>query len=200
MNKLELAKMWCIMRHRDTNHMYDKYLPYEMHLRMVVQAFHDFKHLLPTNMFTKIEHKGGTYVTNTIGTRVVNQSHEIVDSTHEVIELACWGHDLIEDARCSFNDVSKELGGDAANIVYAVTNEKGKNRAERGNDKYYEGIRNTSGAQFVKMCDRIANVQYSKMTKSRMFDMYGDENEGFLEKIQCPYPDMTIYLNNLFND
>ena len=83
---------------------------------------------------------------------------------------------------------------------------KGKNRKERANDKYYEGIRNTDGAIFVKLCDRIANVQYSKMTKSRMFEMYKKENMEFLKGLgcnvynDCAFADMVKYLINLFND
>jgi len=141
---------WCLQKHKDTNHFYDKYLPYEFHLRMVVQTFMDFKKYIP------------------------------IENGYEVFELACWGHDLIEDTRTSYNEVVENLGQTAADIIYAVTNEKGKNRAERGNEKYYEGIINTPGAAFVKLCDRIANVQYSKMTKSRMFEMYRKENIKFL--------------------
>jgi (p)ppGpp synthase/HD superfamily hydrolase len=97
------------------------------------------------------------------------------------------------------------LGQEAADIIYAVTNEKGKNRSERANDKYYEGIRNTPGAVFVKLCDRIANVQYSKMTKSRMFEMYKKENMNF-ETMLGRFTDnkdlepMFQYLYNLFEN
>jgi (p)ppGpp synthase/HD superfamily hydrolase len=114
-----------------------------------------------------------------------------------------WGHDLIEDCRVSYNDVKNKLGQEAADIVYAVSNEKGKTRAERANDKYYEGIRNTPGAVFVKLCDRIANVQYSKMTKSRMFEMYKKENDNFITKLggnDIPYSEMVEGLKNLFNE
>ena len=119
--------------------------------------------------------------------------------------LACWGHDLIEDTRVSYNDVKDHLGQEAADIIYALTNEKGKNRKERANDKYYEGIRNTKGAVFVKLCDRIANVQYSKMTGSRMFEMYKKENESFELMIgrytaNQDLEPMFQYLINLFND
>jgi (p)ppGpp synthase/HD superfamily hydrolase len=117
---------------------------------------------------------------------------------------ATWGHDLIEDCRVSYNDVKEHLGQEATDIIYAVSNEKGKTRAERANDKYYEGIRNTPGAVFVKLCDRIANVQYSKMTKSRMFEMYKKENINFMIKlgreVGNPYEEMFQYLINLFND
>lgn len=194
---------WCIEQHKKTNHWYDNYLPYEFHLRMVVQVFQDFKHLLP----------GKLYVTSH---EVYRGIWEEEDITNEIIELACWGHDLIEDCRVSYNDCTQNLkvgkynDDHPADIIYAVTNEKGKNRKERANDKYYEGIRNTSGAVFVKLCDRIANVQYSKLTKSRMFEMYKKENEEFVRELSDdnafdtgksthPLREMFEYLTDLFN-
>jgi len=59
---------------------------------------------------------------------------------------------------------------------------------------------------FVKLCDRIANVQYSKMTKSGMFEKYKNENEhfltslGFVEGQAHPLGEMCHYLENLFNN
>ncbi len=172
---------WCIEQHRKTNHFYDTYLPYEFHQRMVAQAGEDFLYLYERDSELKA---------------LVSESDLI---------LSFWGHDLIEDTRTSYNDVKYVLGEIAANIIYAVSNEKGKTRKERANDKYYEGIRNTPGAVFVKLCDRIANVQYSKMTKSRMFDMYKKENENFMDQLGWngspthPYADMFFYLQDLFN-
>lgn len=161
---------WCIKQHNKTNHFYDKYLPYQFHLRMVNQVYKDFKHLLPENLITRrIEEHYNHY-----------ESH---DYTHHVISLATFGHDLIEDTRVSYNDIRGILGEDVADIIFALTNEKGKTRKDRANDKYYEGIRNTKGAVFVKLCDRIANVQYSKMTKSTMFDKYKEENPNFISKL-----------------
>lgn len=138
---------WIIERHRATNHYYDEYLPYEFHLRMVVQVCKDFINL-PVNHWSDLQ-------------------------------LACWGHDLIEDTRTSYNDCKKVLGEYVSDIIYAVTNEKGKNRKERANAAYYEGISAVDGATFVKLCDRIANIQYSKLTKSKMFEMYKSENKVF---------------------
>jgi len=162
---------WCIDKHRETNHFYDKYLPYEFHLRMVAQVAVDFIHVLTgKEKFAHVE-----------------------------IQLACYGHDLIEDCRCSYNDVRENLGAIAADIVYAVTNEKGRNRAERGNERYYDGIKNTPGATFVKLCDRIANVQYSKLTKSKMFEMYKKENKQFVQRLMnVHYILMFDYLDSLF--
>lgn len=186
---------WCIDQHRNTNHFYDTYLPYEFHLRMVNQVAQDFKHLLDD----KLDYFTGKEFPAIHGVEPV--------TLKEACLLATWGHDLIEDTRVSYNDVKIHLGQEAADIVYAVSNEKGKNRQERANDKYYEGIRNTKGAVFVKLCDRIANVQYSKMTKSRMFEMYKKENEEFVKKLgwdgaknEHPYESMFLYLVNLFRD
>ena len=182
---------WCIEQHRSTNHFYSEYLPYEFHLRMVNQVAQDFKHLLDDtkDYFTGEPYRGPRQEQVTL---------------RDACLRATWGHDLIEDCRVSYNDVKSQLGQEAADIVYAVTNEKGKNRSERANDKYYEGIRNTPGAVFVKLCDRIANVQYSKMTKSRMFEMYKKELDGFVVKMGYddsnthPYYEMFSYLINLF--
>lgn len=156
---------WCINKHIETNHFYDTYLPYEFHLRMVVQVCKDFKK----------------------------------EQVNDIAELACWGHDLIEDTRTSYNDVKIVLGNRVADIIYAVTNEKGRNRKERANDTYYKGISDTPGATFVKLCDRIANVQYSKLTKSKMFEMYKNENQQFVQRLYSDnYLSMFDYLDSLF--
>lgn len=96
---------------------------------------------------------------------------------------ACWCHDIIEDARETYNDVKNELNENIAEIVYAVTNEKGKTRKERANDKYYAGIVACPGAVFVKMCDRLANVS---MASGSMRQMYRKEHPHFVEKLFDP--------------
>lgn len=179
---------WCLGKHQVTNHNYDKYLPYEFHLRMVVQVAKDFQKLLPIDMFK-----------DSMGR----------DRTFEVIELACWGHDLIEDTRVSYNDCVENLWlsslrTEVADIIYACTNEKGKNRKQRADYKYYNGIVTTPGAVYVKLCDRIANVQYSKMTKSSMFEKYKEENPDFLRMMgrsdEHQYSAMFDYLISLFDE
>jgi (p)ppGpp synthase/HD superfamily hydrolase len=180
MERLRSKVDWVLEQHSSTNHMYDKYIPYEFHLRMVVNVYERFKYLLSNH-------------------------HGIIDNQANVY-LGCWAHDTIEDTRVSYNDVKENLNESVADIVYAVSNEKGKSRKERANDKYYEGIRNTPGAVFVKLCDRIANVQYSKMTGSRMFEMYKKENThftyslGFVEGVEHQLAPMYNYLIDLFEN
>lgn len=183
-----IKQEWCIKQHEKTNHFYDEYLPYEFHLRMVNRVANEFKDLLDD---TK-DYYTGEYQDATI-------------TLQTACLLATWGHDLIEDCRVSYNDVKDNLGQEAADIVYAVSNEKGKTRKDRANEKYYRGIRETPGAVFVKLCDRIANIQYSKMTKSRMFETYRKEHLEFEKMIgrHTDYKDlepMFMYLENLFKD
>lgn len=176
---------WIIKQHNDTNHMYDEYLPYEFHLRMVNEVRKKFQRIIPYKSFT-----------DPTGENI----------TDRVIELACFGHDLQEDTRATYNDILKVLGKDAAEIIRAVTNYgRGRNRDERMPDFCYDDIRNTPSATFVKLCDRIANVQYGKMMGSSMFAKYKNENEHFLTKLDVInmdsiYNKMVVYLNNLFND
>jgi (p)ppGpp synthase/HD superfamily hydrolase len=165
---------WVLEQHIGTNHMYDTYLPYEFHLRMVVGVANKYLYLLP-------------------------DSNNGAESFRESVILGAWGHDLIEDTRVSYNDVKEVLGFYAAEIIYAVSNEKGKNRKERANVAYYKGIRQTPGATFVKLCDRIANVQYSKMTGSRMFEMYKKENSDFVQELGW-FGDVTDQLYPMFCD
>lgn len=107
----------------------------------------------------------------------------IPTQSQEDVISACWLHDTIEDCRLTYNDIKEVAGESVAEIVYAVTNEKGKNRKQRANEDYYYGIRETLWAKYVKLCDRLANVQYSRDTKSRMLDVYKKENDNFLESL-----------------
>ena len=103
-------------------------------------------------------------------------------------------HDTIEDVPSfSYNDLRKEAKkvlrdefyvNMAAEIVYACSNDKGRNRKERAGEKYYEGIRKTGYAPFIKACDRLANIEYSKEHESRMLDVYKKEMPEFLKHIE----------------
>jgi hypothetical protein len=84
----------------------------------------------------------------------------------------------------------------ASEIVYALTNEKGRNRKERAGKRYYEGIRNTPYAPFVKMCDRMANIRYScgsyNMGNLRMAKVYEDEMPYFTRAITVETDDIRF--------
>src|ERR1035437_2953257 len=100
------------------------------------------------------------------------------------ILAGAWLHDVQEDCRQTYNDILEITNFEVAEIVYALTNEKGKTRKQRANDKYYEGILETPFAVFVKLCDRLANVAYSKTQKSSMFDKYKSEHNEFVKSLK----------------
>lgn len=141
---------------------------------------------------------------------VVSYAQKYIDiipnECHENVINACWLHDTIEDTRNTYNDIKSISNTTVADIVYALTNEKGKNRNERANDKYYSGIVATPFARFVKLCDRLANVKYSVDTNSRMKEVYQKENSHFIEslfsayEIKVQYRDMICELNTLLSN
>ncbi|MDR1170785.1 MAG: phosphodiesterase [Prevotellaceae bacterium] len=169
----EMEKTGCALHHQ-TNQEYDEDLPYGFHLKLVA-----------------------SFVTK-YGYLVAGNEPDVL-----ILYAAAYLHDSIEDARLSYNDVVKLLKklnekvllpeGNirtsvetfTPEIVYALTNEKGRTRAERANDRYYEGIRKTRFAPFVKMCDRMANIRYGTLFagKSRMFDIYRKEHRHFIDAI-----------------
>ena len=124
--------------------------------------------------------------------------HLIPEKDRDVVISSAWCHDLIEDTRNTHSDVLKATSLEVAEIVYALTNEKGKTRKERANEKYYAGIRNTTYATFVKLCDRIANIQYSMSQRSRMLEMYRKETPDFINTLYDEkYDEMFHYLETL---
>lgn len=157
--------------HQSVNQTYGDDLPYGYHLDMVVTGIRDFGHL-------------------------------VCACEGDVLPLFFGGfyHDSIEDARLTYNDVMKtareflaeEQAFLATEIVYALTNDKGRTRAERAGEKYYQGIRETPYAPFVKLCDRLANITYSctgmNSHSLRMKDVYKSEMPHFL---QCINPHRT---------
>ena len=152
--------------HQSVNETYGDNLPYGFHLDMVVEGIHRFGHL-------------------------------VCACEDDVLPLFFGGyyHDSIEDARLTYNDVMKTaqqwLNDDqalmATEIVYALTNDKGRTRAERAGEKYYQGIRETPYAPFVKLCDRLANTTYSCSEEGggnpRMREVYKQEMPHFLSAI-----------------
>ena len=131
--------------------------------------------------------------------------HLIPKKDWDDVLAACWLHDTMEDCRKTYNDILKLFNEQIAELVYAVTNEKGRSRKDRANNKYYTGIRRTKYATFVKMCDRIANVTYgldkSWKDQNRMVDMYRKENENFKKKVYVlGYDEMFNYLDDLLDE
>ena len=116
-------------------------------------------------------------------------------------------HDSIEDARMTYNDVmhearlrmTEEQALMATEIVYALTNDKGRTRDERAGENYYKGIRETPYAPFIKLCDRLANITYTCSIDSgkdgnRMREIYKGEMGHFLSSIKPENDDPRLQI------
>jgi hypothetical protein len=157
--------------HQSVNQIYGRDLPYGYHLDQVANAVREYGYLVCANEADVIPLMFGAYY-----------------------------HDSIEDARLTYNDVKKTAlhfmdAGQAlmaTEIVYALTNDKGRTRAERAGEKYYQGIRETPYAPFVKLCDRMANITFScsggDSDSHRMKEVYKQEVPHFLASIN-PHSD-----------
>lgn len=157
--------------HTNVNQTYSsRKLPYFVHLEAVAVAAKRYAHYITTNE----------------------------DDVLPVI-FGAYFHDSIEDARLTYNDllkIAKNIGLSdeqaklGTEIVYALTNEKGKTRAERANERYYSYIRWTKYAPLVKLCDRYANIFFGAMNKEedensmRMYKVYKKEMEHFIKSIK----------------
>lgn len=155
-----------------------------------------------TDRHLKVNHKYG----DKDYTFHLNMVYEVAQRFHYLIakeELqnvycGCWVHDIIEDARETYNDVLNNTNQTVAELAYALTNEKGRGRSERANDKYYQGIRQTPNATFIKLCDRIANITHSKNQGSSMLEKYRKENSDFINKLYLPeLQGMIEHIDNL---
>ncbi len=174
--RLQFIKFWAEAQHARVNQMYGG-IPYKYHLEKVTFAAYEFSHLLYEE----------------------GDSKEECSKLNDFLTAAAYLHDTIEDTGVTYNDVKQIAGGELADLVYALTNEKGKNRAERANDKYYQGIRETEYAVFIKLCDRLANMQFSYMNESTMIEKYRKELPNFLEKLNAEelFPEISERLKGI---
>lgn len=112
----------------------------------------------------------------------------LLDYGHTDPELISAGylHDVLEDTLVSHDDLEKEFGTCVAKLVYAVTDGPGMSRIERKMRPLQE-IPRTPGALFVKLADRIANVEFSSRSGSTaMLEMYRNEQSEFERCLRGP--------------
>lgn len=125
------------------------------------------------------------YVVDEIADLLADADFNVYSFTDDFCEdlLSCgYLHDNMEDCGTTFNQLKDTFNEFIANVVYACTNEKGKTRKERQNDKFYSELAAQEYASFVKLADRIANTWYSKQSGSSMYQKYISERENFITK------------------
>ncbi len=171
LNLVELAKQLAYQSHRGTNHTYDRKDYVDTHVALVVKYVKKYINFLPDQTDWYLE--WGFY-------------------WKEIVEAAAWLHDTIEDCRLTPNDIMRffinagipeRVAFKIAQLVFAVSNEKGWTRSDRANDKYYIEMRKVHGAVYIKLCDRFANIEYSATSGSGMSGTYTKEYKHFREML-----------------
>ncbi len=112
---------------------------------------------------------------------------------------AAWLHDVIEDTDATYQDLHIRFGKRVADLVDAVSNRPGPNRAAR-HAETYPRTRATLGATTVKLADRIANTEFSVMQP--MWSMYRKEYESFIEALYVEGENgrMWTHLDELYRE
>lgn len=100
--------------------------------------------------------------------------------TDELVLMAAWLHDTIEDTQVIYEDIFDDFGKPMADLTYLLTDKRGKNRPER-HKKTYPLIAEDFRATLVKVADRLANVMNSQHEKVKQFFMYEKEHPEFRE-------------------
>ena len=112
----------------------------------------------------------------------------IDEPARDLVVAAAWLHDVLEDTHTTYSDLREQIINgqhvressptDAhviAEIVFALTNNKGRDRSARADERYYSEIRKNPLAMYVKLCDRLANVQNA----GAMVAKYKKEHQWF---------------------
>ena len=117
--------------------------------------------------------------------------HEVYNVAIEFGELdiailhATWLHEILKNTKWNYKAIKTLAGDEVAEIVYAITDELGRDRKEQ-NKKTWEKIRDKEKALIVKQCDIIANVRHYIKTKSSKLE---------LDDYKQEYPEFVTYMN-----
>lgn len=173
------------------NQKYADNLPYSTHLSFVEAQGMKFIHLV----------KEG-HVFNELNRNSIPQMYK------NIVRHALIAHDCIEDARMTYNNLVSKVNSEdfgnytasimVADIVYCVTDEKGKSRSDRKNAKYYDELMENELALFVKLADLAANTLFSKLSGSCMYAKYKAEWPKFKNRLFIPkYEEFFNYIENI---
>jgi (p)ppGpp synthase/HD superfamily hydrolase len=92
----------------------------------------------------------------------------------EVMIGAAYCHDLMEDAKQTYNNISSVAGKKVADVVLAVTDVPAENRLMKHLLTMGKTVKDYR-AIILKMCDILANATYSMASGSSMHAKYVEE-------------------------
>lgn len=120
-------------------------------------------------------------------------NEELTDEELFVLIIAGFYHDTLEDLSVTYNElhdiflnklnIKISLIDDILTLVKSLSTQKTGTRKERHSDSYYKQIRETKFASFIKMCDRVANLQLIYPYSINKLAMYQKESISFLSSL-----------------
>lgn len=187
-NKFLEFVLYCYHRHDvECNQKYGDNLPYSFHLKMVQDQADKFIHLVEQTL---------KYISGP------PSIEPVYSKEREWVMAAIAGHDLIEDARVSYNDIKGRVGVEVADIIFLCTEMRGRDRAERKSDEFYKQLAENELAVFVKLCDIMANSLYSVSTNSSMLKKQMEEWPKIKERLSKhtmgKFIEMAQYLDKIY--
>jgi GTP pyrophosphokinase len=110
--------------------------------------------------------------------------------------MGCILHDILEDTDLKYSQLENEFGETVACIVFDVTDGVGKTRKER-KDVMYKKIQTSKYhdiSLLVKICDRIANINFSIHHSIHKYKMYQKESSEFYTNLRKEETNPTLIL------
>jgi hypothetical protein len=110
---------------------------------------------------------------------------------------SAWLHDVIEDGYYTYEKLVPLVGERVARVAQLCVSSTGATRAERHDAAYHARVSSDRVATFVKLCDRLANVNYG----GRAMGKYVLEQASFEEglRLSTEHP-VLIPLRNALRD
>jgi len=140
-----------------------------------LKAFSDFARLAHDKANCKYD--GKNYYTHVSMVEDSVDMYETVFLKYDdyfIARKGASGHDLIEDAQLTFNDIVEASNKRVARVILAVTDVHEENRLLRHLFTMGKTVKDYI-AIIVKMCDMRSNGKYSKENGSSMYKKYVEE-------------------------
>ena len=123
------------------------------------------------------QHAGRPYIFHLIETGEVLRCFDL--GTEDMLCAAAL-HDVLEDTAAKYTEIYERFGQNVAELVWAVTDERGRTRDEVKRKTYPKTVFEGENAVNLKLADRIANFQTSIACKTgKKIYMYLEEMVSF---------------------
>lgn len=127
-------------------------------------------------MFAKGAHIGQTHSGRPFWCHLEDVANTLESYNLATRELLCaaWLHDTIEDTPTTYQDLKQLFGEEIAELVWAVTDEMGRNRKERKEKSHAKNFA-TRESTILKLADLYVNVKAAIDYESKKIKMYVKE-------------------------